>query len=172
MHRLLSEILEGKQEAMKDELGIVSLRFIAERCNTKKDAAKQAGDDTDMLFLNIFVRERAKANDFLKFNALVIDLGPQSFTVFIPELAVTKRIHATKDWKAITCEVTRKVDGGLVTTVKKREEGKKSKDEKKNEGLVVSLVLTFNQNGDFLELKLLKKLNVLLTPKIGKKKKS
>jgi hypothetical protein len=129
VHRELAAVLAGEVVEDQDRLARKTLHEIAERCNEKKQASRCVGrgvdawvcgmrscsqrssaasldvdrdaqEASDLVYLNVLVRDRFQKGKPYECDALVMDLGPKSFELLLPELGVSKRIHALMEWRA------------------------------------------------------------------------
>jgi protein SSD1 len=87
-HRQLSAALDG--EAYNEDAE--SLIKAAEHCNTKKDAARNAQDQSVHLMLCSMVDKLSAEGSVIR-QAVVINVMDSSFDILLPEFGVEKRVH-------------------------------------------------------------------------------
>mmetsp|Transcript_19664 Transcript_19664/g.34248 ORF Transcript_19664/g.34248 Transcript_19664/m.34248 type:complete len:1170 (-) Transcript_19664:203-3712(-) len=109
VHRQLTYILNDAIEDYPDTEEIT--QQIAEHCNEKKDASKQAQDASDRLFFCVFIKQRFASGNPIRTLGVVQELGPQSFTLLLTEFGVECRVHAEIEWGASKIIPTYKDDG-------------------------------------------------------------
>lgn len=86
VHRLLAASL-GVDEPLNQ--GPDSIDVIAQHCNDRKLAAKQASELSNDMFFGIFVRESGPLEE----DGIVLNVMDQSLDVLVPELGVVKRVY-------------------------------------------------------------------------------
>jgi hypothetical protein len=121
------------------------LREAAQRCNDKKDASRHAQEASDELYLNLLVRDLDSKRTPLDTQAIVIDLGPKSFTVLLPELGMTKRVHVMDDFRWTVSETQTLGD--------------------QNDAPVICIQAKEPRTGTKIEIKVLSEFTVSLIPK-------
>ena len=118
----------------------------AERCNDKKEKSRAAQEASDELYLNLLIRSLFEKDIPLSGQAVVTELGPNSFTVLLPQYGITKRVHVEEDFKWTITRVNREHGKDIVNELTLRTK----------EGQIVTL--------DFLTI-----INVELVPRAVKK---
>jgi len=150
---------------------------IAKHCNEKKEAAKMAGFQSDNVFFCIYVKAMAEKGNPLCTEAMVLDLGAESFTLLLLRFGIDCRVHAVKDWHAkgvaanfagsfSQAKEEKKSKGkprkNTLNEVKSKDK-KDSKGESKGNGLVSNIVITL-PGGKKLDLRLGVHVQVFVKP--------
>lgn len=98
VHRLLSlGLIDSDQrhdpESLQSFAGANEgdLEFVAEHCNTKKRASKDAQERSERIFLSVYVQRLPVG--YLDQPAIVIGVGEKSFTVLVIALGMECRIY-------------------------------------------------------------------------------
>jgi len=104
VHRELTAVLSGEVDSIPDSLD--DLVQTAEHCNDKKEQSKKAQDASDNLFLAVLARDRYKSGNPILTSAVVQDLGPNSFTIYLIEFGLEMRLHATNNFDASNVRAT------------------------------------------------------------------
>jgi DIS3-like exonuclease 2 len=96
VHRLLQATIDGQDAIDKFPLDAVRLNDMCEHCNDKRLASKKAQERCDVVFLALYLSH----NPINSALGVVMSLGNNAFTVFVPSLGVNGMIFAEehKDW--------------------------------------------------------------------------
>ena len=78
----------GGGSAVAGAWGVEQVQEMAAKCNEMKDAAKNAQERSDHVYLCVFLRNAGP----LEADAVVIGVGAKSFTIFVPELGLEGRV--------------------------------------------------------------------------------
>ena len=94
VHRLLQLALtnpEAARSVQGSQPVMDELRKVADQCNVMKMASKSAQERSDRVFLTVYLQSHP-----MYVEAVVIGVGPKSFTVLIPSLSIEERIFIDK----------------------------------------------------------------------------
>ncbi|KAL5035285.1 hypothetical protein BDEG_23256 [Batrachochytrium dendrobatidis JEL423] len=100
VHRLLNSVLEGNLEASSPYTN-ATIMDIAEQCNDRKDASREAQTASSKLFLWAYLKKLAAANRIESKNegfaeiiaeAYVQDVGTRSYDVLVPSYGIDQRV--------------------------------------------------------------------------------
>jgi DIS3-like exonuclease 2 len=131
VHRLLQESVTS-DPLTSDNVSVRLLEFtsIAQNCNDKKMAAKAAEKECDEVFLCAYIKHLGSVD----VTGVVMSSGQQSFTVYIMELGVERRLflkdlHITGAWDDKAKELTIQLP-----TAKNKAKKNKQRRRKQNNG--------------------------------------
>ncbi|KAK9729367.1 hypothetical protein K7432_000332 [Basidiobolus ranarum] len=93
VHRELQSILLGNEEF---QLPADKIQKIADNCNTKKDAAKNAQEMSSHIYLAVYLYNLTQSHGPIVCNAVVIDVVEKGFDVLVPEFGIEQRIYIDK----------------------------------------------------------------------------
>jgi VacB/RNase II family 3'-5' exoribonuclease len=181
VHRCLNYVLSNRSsQELAQDLTVEILSDLTERCNMKKESAREAQEQSDVVFLCTLLQRWETEGKLFITDAIVIDLGPNSFTVLLPELGVSKKIHIFYDFEGEVLDVERvmeepegkqqtstnnKKDDDVVALVGSGEnKNKQRKAEDANPIDKLSIVWR-NRDNIFVDLRLLMKIKVKLVLK-------
>jgi len=84
VHRLLQATIEGKKSVSKFSKTKEELHESAKHCNSKRKAAKGAQEQSDRIFLSLYLKQYPIQRSL----AVVIQVKASEFIVFVPELGI------------------------------------------------------------------------------------
>lgn len=142
VHRLLQEnVTRGSAEPSNVSARLIEFTSVAQNCNDKKMAAKAAEKECDEVFLCAYVKHLSAVD----VTGVVMSSGQQSFTAYIMELGVERRLflkdlHISGAWdekaKVLTIQLPTPKDKSKKKKNKQRrrkQEGADQKEEEKEE---------------------------------------
>ena len=118
VHRLLEETIDYTTDLdnLVDQRNAHELQLQAEICNTKNENAKTASRDSDHLYLSLMVKDAEASNRNLYSDAVVVDMGPNSFKVLLLEYGEEVMVQPGRDWKCyktrVVCFNGKSIEGG------------------------------------------------------------
>ncbi|CAG8612066.1 7914_t:CDS:10 [Paraglomus occultum] len=90
VHRMLEAALAGEKRFYLDK---DTVQKTANHCNVKKDAARNATEQSNHLFLCVLFQSMAERTGPVIREAIVIGVKDHAFDVFIPAFGIEKRVH-------------------------------------------------------------------------------
>jgi exoribonuclease R len=116
VHRQLFAILEQSEDTTSKK------RYdeIASHCNIKKELAQKASEESNEVFLNLYIQRQFDLETPFHAIGVAVEFGEVSFQVLLPEFGISKRVHIENElgWKVVrvirSSEVDNSSEGGAV----------------------------------------------------------
>ncbi|TIA87337.1 hypothetical protein E3P99_03241 [Wallemia hederae] len=94
VHRQLQAVIENGEEAEKGfNMERETIAKIAQQCNIKKEAAKQAQESSQHLYLCLLISDLTKRYGPVVRQATVIGVLDRAFDVLVNDMGIEKRVH-------------------------------------------------------------------------------
>jgi hypothetical protein len=93
VHRLLTSIIEGPKSVENFYANQGQIQNIAEHCNEKKASSKAAQEQSDKVFLCIYLKNQPAG---ITTEAVVVSVGERAFTVYVPLFGYEGKIYVDK----------------------------------------------------------------------------
>jgi len=92
VHRQLDAILLGAADT-RFSMDTEAVSQVAQQCNTKKEAAKLAQEQSQHLYLCVLIANLTQQYGPVRRNAKVIGVLDEAFDVLVPDFGIEKRVH-------------------------------------------------------------------------------
>jgi len=92
VHRQLDAILLGAADT-RFNMDTEAVSQVSQQCNTKKEAAKLAQEQSQHLYLCVLIANLTQQYGPVRRNAKVIGVLDEAFDVLVPDFGIEKRVH-------------------------------------------------------------------------------